>query len=207
MYESMYESSGSQFFRTTTGVQSGINAFDESRFVMTFLTILCVTEILCSFRFVLEGKTGKEIPKSSKLEFLEKILANNFALSDTEENTSGLLNRGGIADLPLMRMLMAICQKSWEPSFWEAMYSCFISICKFGNLKNSFAMITILSELYFRFRRSILLIQINKQKRDLYELWQQYRQLKTIEMREAWPGTYGEGYIHQFQPEFTHKIY
>ena len=112
MYESMYESSGSQFFRTTTGVQSGINAFDESRFVMTFLTILCVTEILCSFRFVLEGKTGKEIPKSSKLEFLEKILANNFALSDTEENTSGLLNRGGIADLPLMRMLMAICQKS-----------------------------------------------------------------------------------------------
>ena len=38
---------------------------------MTFLTILGVTEILCSFRLVLEAKTGKEIPESSRLEFLE----------------------------------------------------------------------------------------------------------------------------------------
>ena len=33
---------------------------------MTFLTILGVTEILYSFRLVLEGKTGKEIPESSR---------------------------------------------------------------------------------------------------------------------------------------------
>ena len=45
---------------------------------MTFLTILGVTEI----------------------EFLEKFSANNFALSDAEANTSGTLNRGGVADLP-----------------------------------------------------------------------------------------------------------
>ena len=31
------------------------------------------TEILCSFRLVLEGKTGKEIPVSSRLEFSEKF--------------------------------------------------------------------------------------------------------------------------------------
>ena len=31
----MYESSGSHFLRTTTGIQSGPDAFDESRFVMT----------------------------------------------------------------------------------------------------------------------------------------------------------------------------
>ena len=108
----MYESSGSQFFRTTTGIQSGPDAFDESRFAMTFLTILGDKEILCSFRLDLEGKTGKEIPESSRLELLEKILANNFALSDAEDNTSRLLNRGGIADLPLLRTLLAICQKS-----------------------------------------------------------------------------------------------
>ena len=53
---SMYESSGSQLFRTTTGIQSGADAFDELRFVMTFLTILGDTEILCNL--VLEGKTG-----------------------------------------------------------------------------------------------------------------------------------------------------
>ena len=119
----MYESSGSQFLRTTTGIQSGPDAFDESRFVMTFLTILAVMEILCSFRLVLEGKTGKEIPESPRLEFLERFLANNFALSDGEDNTSGPLNRGGIADLPLLRTLLAIRQKSREPSFWEVMDS------------------------------------------------------------------------------------
>ena len=65
----MHESSGSQFFRTTTEIQSGLNAFDEPGFVMTFLTILGVTEVLCSFRLVLQGKRGKEISESSRLEF------------------------------------------------------------------------------------------------------------------------------------------
>ena len=52
---STYESSGSQFFRITSEIQW---------FVMTFLTILEVTEILCSLRLVLEGKTGQEVPES-----------------------------------------------------------------------------------------------------------------------------------------------
>ena len=112
-----------QFFRTTTGIQSRPDAFDESNLVMTFLTILGVTEILCSFSLVLEGKIGQAIPESSILEFLEKFLANNFALSDAEDNTSGPLNRGGIADLPLLRTLLAIRQKFREPSFWEVMDS------------------------------------------------------------------------------------
>ena len=67
---------------------------------MTFLTILGVMDILCSFRLVLEGKTGKEIPESSRFEFSEKFLANNFALSDAVDNTCGPLKRGGITDLP-----------------------------------------------------------------------------------------------------------
>ena len=89
---------------------------------MTFLTILGVTEIY-SFRLVVEGKTGKEKPQWSRLEFLKKFSTNNFALSDAEDNTSGPLNRGGIVDLPLLRTLLAICQKSQEPSFWEVMDS------------------------------------------------------------------------------------
>ena len=76
-------------------------------------------DILCSFRLVPEGKTGNEIPESSRFEFLEKFLANNFALSDAEDNTSGPLNRRGIADLPLLRTLLAIHQKSRELSFWK----------------------------------------------------------------------------------------
>ena len=39
----------------------------------------------------------------------------------------GTLNRGGIADLPLLRRLLAIRQKSREPSFWEVMGSFVLS--------------------------------------------------------------------------------
>ena len=78
---------------------------------MTFSTILGVTEI-CSFRSVLGGKMGKEIPESSRLEFVEKFLGNNFVLSDAGGNTSQPLNRGVIEDLPLLRTLLGIRQNS-----------------------------------------------------------------------------------------------
>ena len=55
------ESSGSLFFRATTGIQPEPDAFDKSRFIMTFLTTLGVTEILCNFRLALEGKTDEEM--------------------------------------------------------------------------------------------------------------------------------------------------
>ena len=90
---------------------------------MTFLTILGVTEILCSSKLILEGKTGKEIPELSILELIEKLSATNFALSDAEDNTLGPLNRGGIADLRLLKTLLAIRQKSREPRFWEVIDS------------------------------------------------------------------------------------
>ena len=90
---------------------------------MTFLTILGATKIFCSFKLVPEGNTGKEIPELSRLESLEKFSGNNFALSDAEDITSGSLNRGGIVDLHLLRTVLAIYQKSREPSFWEVMNS------------------------------------------------------------------------------------
>ena len=88
------------FFRTTTGIQLRPDDFNKFRFAMT---ILRVREIFHYFRLVLEGKAGKVIPQFwFKIKFLEKFLANNFALTDAEENTSGQLNRGGIADLPCL---------------------------------------------------------------------------------------------------------
>ena len=89
---------------------------------MTFVTILRVTKILCSFGLVFEVKTGKKIPASSRLQFLETFLA-IFCSTDAEDNTCGPFNRGGIADLSLLRTLLAIRQKSREPSFWEVMDS------------------------------------------------------------------------------------
>ena len=137
----MYESSGSQFFRTTTGIQSGPDVFDESRFLMTFLTILGVTEILCSFRLVLEGKTGKEIPESSRSEFLEKNLKRFYSRCAFVENTSNS------SKVPRAKFLGS------DP------YFCFICTSKFGSFKNPFATITSLPQIYFRYRRFSLLVQ------------------------------------------------
>ena len=75
------------------------------------------------FQISSRRESGEEIPESSRLEFLAKFSANNFVLSDAEDNTSRLLNRGGIAELPLSRTLLAIRQKSRELNFWEVMDS------------------------------------------------------------------------------------
>ena len=128
---------------------------------MNFLTIFRVTEILCSFKLGETGKekTVKEIPEPewSRLEFLGKFSANNFALSDAEDNTSRPLNRRAIADLPLLRTLLAIRQKLQEPSFWEVMD--YFVLLAYASFKNPFATIASLSELHFRSRRFILLVQ------------------------------------------------
>lgn len=55
------------------------------------------------FRFVLEGITVIEMLESWRFEFLEKFFANSFALPEADDNFYGLLDRGGIADLPLSR--------------------------------------------------------------------------------------------------------
>ena len=116
---------------------------------MTFLTILRVTEILYSFRLVLEERTGKEIPELSLLEFLEKFSANNIALSDVEDNTSDLLNIGGIySRFTFVENTIGNSPKVSRAKFLgtDGLF-CFTSICKFGSFKNPFAMITSLSEL------------------------------------------------------------
>ena len=102
--------------------------------LMTFLTILGVTEILCCFRLVLEGKTGKEIPESSRLKFVEKFLANNFALSDSEDNTSEPLNRRNIGDLPLRFTVENTINNSRKIPR---------ALCKFCTFKKTFETITI----------------------------------------------------------------
>ena len=60
---SMYENQGSQFFRTTTWIESVPDALGKPSLVMTLLINLGVTEILYSFTLVLEGNTGKGVIK------------------------------------------------------------------------------------------------------------------------------------------------
>ena len=78
---------------------------------------------VCSFRLVLDGKTGKVIPESWRLEFWENILTTNFSLSNAKDNTFRPWNSADIADLLLLRTLLPIYQNPREKSFREVMDS------------------------------------------------------------------------------------
>ena len=111
--------------------------------------------------------------------FRKVISANNFALPDAEDNTSGPLNRGDIPDLPLLWTLLAIPQKSRWPRFRGVIgLFCFISIYTFRSFKNPFATIINLSELYFRFRRFILFVKTKKMISMNYHSWKPRRWVK-----------------------------
>ena len=89
----MHENSGSQFFRTSTGIQSEPDAFEHPWFVLIFLINLVVLRIFYIFTLVLEGKAGKT-PVSSRLDLIEK-----FVRCRKKKETSAPLNKEGIADL------------------------------------------------------------------------------------------------------------
>ena len=106
----------------------------------------------------------------SQIRVLRKVLANNFALSDAEDNNYGLWNRGGKADLSLLITLLAINQKSQEPSFWEVMDS--FALVAYANLAASR---NLSQKIYFAG---------TNEKSDFYELWQQHKLLKNIKISE-----------------------
>ena len=117
----------------------------------------------------------------------DKQLANNFFFSDAEDSTSGPLNRGGIVDLPLLRTILAICQKFWEPSFWEKM-DCFVLLVYPSSAASGTLLEWLLVSLDFTLDSEDL-FNWYKQKSDFYELWHQHKLLKTMEMNVAWPDT------------------
>ena len=94
--------------------------------------------MLCSFKLVLEQKTGKEIPESSRLEFIEKCSANNFVLPDAQDNTSGLLYT------TYSRFTFVENTISNSPEITRAKFLgnnglfCFTKTCQFGGFKNLF---------------------------------------------------------------------
>ena len=73
--------------------------------------------------FQISSGKGNRYIRVIKIRVLRSFLANNFVLSDAEDNTSGSLNRESISDLTLLSTVLAICQNSQEPSFWEVMDS------------------------------------------------------------------------------------
>ena len=145
---------------------------------MTFLTILG------SFRLVLEAKTGKEIPEPSRLEFVGKFLADNFVLSDAKKQHLRATQQRRYSRFNFFENTIGNLPKVLRAKFVgsDGLF-CVITVCMFSSFKNLFATNHCLSELYFSFRRFILLVQTKKS--NFYVLWQQHKYMKTMEMSEA----------------------
>ena len=67
--------------------------------------------------FFWQGKTGKYISESSRLKLSEKFSSHQFVLLDENNLAFTTLNRGGRVNLPFLRIILAVHQKSPEPSF------------------------------------------------------------------------------------------
>ena len=75
----MCESSGAQFFKTTTGIQSGPDAFDESRFVITFFNHLGNYR---NMQFQISSRRGntQRDTRVIKIRVLRKVFSKLFCL-------------------------------------------------------------------------------------------------------------------------------
>ena len=60
-----------------------------------------------------------ESRKRYTLVIKNRVISKQFCFIRCRNNTSGRLNRGGIANLPFLRTLLAILQKLLEASFWK----------------------------------------------------------------------------------------
>ena len=93
---------------------------------------------------------------------VQRFSANNFALSDAEDNTSGRLKRR-YSRFPFVENTISNLPEVTRAKFLGSNgLFCFISICKFGSFKNPFATITCLSELYLRIRRFFSFVQMKQ---------------------------------------------
>ena len=94
------------------------------------------------------------------------------------------MNRGAIANLALLKTLLAISQKLWEPNLWEVMD--YFVLLAYGSLAASR---TLMQQSLARLSSALDsedLFCWYKPKSGFYEICQWHKQLKTMEMSETW---------------------
>lgn len=146
------------------------------------------------FVLILEGETVTVILVSSRLELLEKGLANNFFLSYAEYNTSRPLNSERIIDVSLLRTDLATCKKLWGSRLWIVTDS--LVLLTYAGLSNSRTLLQVLlSYLNLSLEREDH--SVDKNKNDYYELRRQDKLLKATEKNEASFNNFDRGYVYQ----------
>ena len=89
---------------------------------MIFVTILRVTEILYTFKLVPVKKTGKEIPESTRLEFLDKFSATILPYQMQNINTLGQCIEE-VSRFVFFENSISNSPNSRDTGFWEVIHS------------------------------------------------------------------------------------
>ena len=161
----MYQGSGSQFFRTSTRIQSGPETFEKYRFIMIFLTILGVTEILYSFRLILDGKTSKvKRYRVIKIRVLREVFSKQYCFIRCRRKQLLVTGQRRYSRFTFVEKTISNSPKVPRAKLLESDELLFYQLiqAKFCSFKKPFASITSLFELYFRFRKLFLLVQSKK---------------------------------------------
>lgn len=77
----------------------------------------------CKVCFMRGMKSGKRWPLSSSMELEATFIAKIFALSDTDEITSGPFMLEGTGNIPLLRILFEIFQNLWKVFLFNFAYA------------------------------------------------------------------------------------
>ena len=108
-------------------------------------------------------QSGKEIPESSKIRVPRKVFSKQFSCIRYRRQHLWAVEKKRYSRFTFAENIISNLPKvTWAKFLGSNELFCFISICKFDRFKNPFATITSLSELYFRIRRFILLVQMKK---------------------------------------------
>ena len=143
---------------TTTGIQSGSDVFDKCVIYYPLFKYLGSYRNIIQFS-ISSRKAGKGMPDYSRSEFIEKFLANNCSIRYIRQHLRAIEKRRYSRFTFVKNPISDLSQISKATFLQSDWLFCFISIYKFDSFKNPFVTITSLSELYFRFRRFILLVQ------------------------------------------------
>ena len=117
-----------QLFRTTTGIQSGPDASQEQRSVMTFLTIFRAQRYAATDQFW-----------GGKLKKLSRVLRKDFCkLIRCKTQQSSTIKEWGSGRFIFTERLTTIYQKSREPGFLEVLDSLVLSAKQVWQIQEAF---------------------------------------------------------------------
>ena len=166
---SMYEISGSQFFRTTTGIQSGPGCSRWIKVRYDLFNHLGSYKNIMQFQVSSRRKNRQRDIQFIKIRVLRKVFSKQLGFIRCKIQHVWVIEQRKYGRFTVVENTISNLPKVPRTKFlWVFGLFGSFSICKFGSFKNRFATINSLFELYFRFRRFILLVQTKKKKKILW---------------------------------------